>query len=41
MNRLGRGTVDFKSDTDSGVIVVNWLDDNAVHIASNYVGVEP
>ena len=39
--KAGRGATDFKSDVNSGVIVVKWMDNNAVHIASNYVGVEP
>ena len=30
-----------KSDTEFGVIIVKWFDNNAVHIASNYVGVKP
>ena len=33
--------MDFTSDTESGIIVVKWLDNNIVHIASNYIGVEP
>ena len=41
MNKAGRGAIDFKSDAESGIVVVKWLDNNAVHIASNYVGVEP
>ena len=41
MNKAGRGAIDFKSDVGSGIVVVKWLDNNAVHIASNYVGVEP
>ena len=41
MKKAGRGATDFKSDTKLGVILVKWLDNNAVHIASNHVGVEP
>ena len=41
MKKAGRGATDFKLDVNTGVIVVKWMDNNAVHIASNYVGVEP
>ena len=41
MKKAGRGTIDFKTDLESGVIIVKGLDNNAVHIASNCVGVEP
>ncbi|CAB4043729.1 Hypothetical predicted protein, partial [Paramuricea clavata] len=41
MKKAGRGTTDYKSDTTQGLIVVKWLDNNAVHVASNFVGVEP
>ncbi len=41
MKKAGRGATDYKSDVNSGVIVVKWMDNNAVHVASNYVGVEP
>jgi hypothetical protein len=41
MKEGGRGTIDYKSDTTQGIIVVKWLDNNAVHVVSNFVGVEP
>ncbi|CAB4019574.1 Hypothetical predicted protein [Paramuricea clavata] len=41
LNKAGRGAMDFKSDTESGIIVVKWLDNNIVHIVFNYIGVEP
>ncbi len=41
MKKAGRGATDFKLDVNTGVIVVKWMHNNAVHIASNYVGVEP
>lgn len=41
MIRLGRGSLDFKSDMNSGILVAKWYDNNAVHIASNFVGVNP
>ena len=39
--REGRGSFDFKSDLNSGVIIVKWFDNSSVHLASNFVGVEP
>ena len=41
MQKAGRGTMDYKSGAKFGVIIVKWFDNNAVHIASSYVGVEP
>lgn len=41
MTKAGRGAIDYKSDAESGIVVVKWLDNNTVHIASNCVGVEP
>ncbi len=40
MKKSGQGATDFKLDVNTGVIVVKWMDNNAVHNASNYVGVE-
>jgi hypothetical protein len=39
MKKAGRGATDFKLEVNTGVIIVK-MDNNAVHIASNYVGVE-
>ena len=33
--------MDFKSDLTSGLIVAKWMDNSAVHVASNFVGVQP
>lgn len=41
IKKAGRGTTDYKSNTTRGIIVVKWLDNNAVHVASNFVSVEP
>ena len=41
LKKSGRGSLDFRSDADSGIIVAKWLDNKPVHIASNFVGVEP
>jgi hypothetical protein len=37
----GRGSVDYRSDANSGIIIVKWLDNGPVHLVSTFVGVEP
>ncbi len=39
MESDGRGSVDYRSDANSGIIIVNWLDNGPVHLVSNFVGV--
>ena len=41
MKAEGRGALDFMCDMNSGIVVAKWFDNNAVHIASNFVGVHP
>ena len=41
LKESGRGSVDFKSDMNSGLVVVKWMDNGPVHIASNYLAVQP
>lgn len=36
-----RGHSDYRTDKNSGVILVKWLDNSAVLLASNFIGVEP
>ncbi|XP_065577565.1 piggyBac transposable element-derived protein 3-like [Artemia franciscana] len=36
-----RGTLDDRTDIHSGVIVVKWLDNNTVCLASTYEGITP
>ena len=35
LKKKGRGTVDHVVDVNSGVAIVQWLDNNAVHLMSN------
>lgn len=37
----GRDSVDYRSDVNSGIIIVKWLHNGPVHLVSNFVGVEP
>ncbi len=41
LKSAGHGSVDYKSDLNSGVIVAKWFDNGPVHLASNFVGVAP
>ena len=41
LKKEGRGSLDYKLDTNSDLVLVKWLDNSVVHIASNYCGVEP
>lgn len=41
LKKEGRGSYDFKSDSESGITVVKWFDKKAVHIASTSASVEP
>ncbi|KAK2719407.1 hypothetical protein QYM36_005033 [Artemia franciscana] len=41
MKKRERGTLDYRADTHSGVIVVKWLDNNTVCLASTYAGITP
>lgn len=35
LTKTGRGSLDYKCDTNSDLILVKWLDNSVVHIASN------
>ena len=39
--KKGRGSMDYHCDANSGLIIVKWVDNSVVQLASNYVGVEP
>ena len=41
LERQGRGALDYKVDSNSGIIAAKWVDNKAVQVASNYIGVEP
>ena len=41
MKKQGRGEFDYRVDSNSGVIVTKWMDNKAVLVGSNYVGIEP
>ena len=35
-----RGTMNYRSDSNSGIMTVKWIDNSMVNLASNFVGVE-
>ena len=37
----GRGAMNYRCDSNSGIMSVKWVDDSVVNLASNFVGVEP
>ena len=39
LKKLGCGSLDSKSDMNSGLIVMKWMDNGPVHVASNYLGI--
>ena len=41
IQKKGRGSVDYRTDYNSGIILVKWVDNSVVQLASNFVGVQP
>ena len=41
LKKSSRRSMDYMTDLNSGVIITKWMDNNAVHIASNFSGVQP
>ena len=41
LERQGRGALDYRADSNSGIIAANWIDNKTVQVASNYIGIEP
>ena len=41
LEKRGRGEFDYRVDSNSGVTVTKWLDNKAVLVGSNYVGIAP
>ena len=39
--KSGRGSLDYKVDRNSGLIIVKWVDNSVAQLDSNYVGIEP
>lgn len=37
----GRGSFDFRCETNNNILAVKWYDNKAVHIISSFVGIEP
>ena len=41
LKKRGRGSYDFRSDSQSGITIVKWFDNKSVHVTSSYCGIEP
>ena len=41
LKKKGRGSYDFRSNSQSGITIVKWFDNKSVHVTSSYCGVEP
>lgn len=41
MKKEIRGSMDYKTDINSGLIIVRWNDNSVVTLASNFIGVDP
>jgi hypothetical protein len=44
MNELrkeGRGSYDYKYDSEAKIVIVRWLDSNIVNLSSTYCGIQP
>ncbi|XP_070201742.1 piggyBac transposable element-derived protein 2-like [Littorina saxatilis] len=41
MKKTRRGTYDYATDVNSGLLVVRWNDNNIVNVVSNKVGIHP
>ena len=41
LEKQGRGSSDHSVDMNSGIVIVKWVDNSTVTLASNYVGIEP
>ena len=37
----GRGSMDYRVDLNTGLFIVRWMDNSTVHLASNFVDIEP
>ena len=41
LEKLGRGALDYRTDSNLGLVVAKWLGNKVVLVASNYTGIEP
>lgn len=41
LEKQGRGTLDHRTDLNSGITITKWVDNKTVLVASNYVQVHP
>ena len=41
LEKDGRGALDYRTDSNSGIAVAKWCDNKVVLVASSYIGIEP
>ena len=41
LEKEGRGSLDYRTDNNSGIIITKWVDNKTIMLCSNYVGAEP
>ena len=41
LQKSGRGSMDYRTDNNSGIVIVKWIDNSVVQLISNFVGIEP
>ena len=41
LEKQGRGSMDYRTDNNSGIIITKWVDNSTMQLISNFVGIEP
>ena len=41
LQKSGRGSVDYRTDINSSIIMVKWVDNIVVQLVFNFCGIEP
>ena len=41
LQKEGRGAFDYRVYSNSGIVIVKWVDNSVVQLVLNYIGVEP
>ena len=41
LEKDGRGALDYRTDSNSGIVVAKWCNNKVVLVSSNYIGIEP
>ena len=41
LEKQGRGSMDYRTDSNYGVIITMWVDNSTMELTSNFIGIEP